>query len=177
MKYVALLRGINVGGNKKVRMADLKKFLKREGFTNVKTLLASGNVVFDASAGSLKNIRDTIESAILKKFDFGSHTIVRPHDEIMRLVKSVPFKGITVTAQTRLYVTFLSKKPTKTLKLPASYGNGIFRILKATEGEVCSVLIVTEGRRSVDLMEAIEKEYGKDVTTRNWNTVQKIAST
>lgn len=174
MRYVALLRGINVGGNKKVPMADLKKMLEKMGYTNVKTLLNSGNAMFDAAGTTEKKLRDEIENGIEKVFGFGAHTIIRPISEIEKLIKSDPFKGIKVTEATRLYVTFLSDKPTSKLKIPYESPDKLFKILRVDDHHICSVLTVTDTKNTTDVMGILEKEYGKNVTTRNWNTVQKM---
>lgn len=173
-RYVALLRGINVGGNKKVPMADLKKMLEKMGYTNVKTLLNSGNAMFDADETSAKRLRDAIESGIEKTFGFGAHTIIRSIGEIEQLIKANPFKGIKVTPATRLYVTFLTDKPTSTLKIPYQSADKLYRILSVDDSCICSVLTVTDTKNTTDAMKILEKEYGKNLTTRNWNTVEKM---
>ncbi len=174
MRQVAFLRGINVGGHKKVPMADLKKLMEKEGFTNVKTLLASGNVLFDSAAGNDESLRKTIEAAIGKKFGFPVGVIIRSLDEIEKLIAADPFKGIQVTKDTRLYVTFLPAAKKSGLALPHRVPDGSFVILSSTGKDVCSALTLTPGMRTPDSMQILEKEYGKDVTTRNWNTVLKL---
>ncbi len=179
MKYVALLRGINVGGNKKVPMADLKKMLETMGYTNVKTLLNSGNALFDATSlsGATPDkctLRDSIEKEIEKTFGFGAHTIIRSIDEIKKLIENDPFKGITVTPATRLYVTFLTDKPKSTLKIPYESDDKLYRILTVDDAHICSVLTVADTKNTTDAMKILEKEYGKNLTTRNWNTVEKM---
>src|SRR4051812_43614302 len=97
LRFVALLRGINVGGNKKVPMADLKKMMEKMGYKEVKTLLNSGNVMFDAAEKSPAAIKKAFEAQFEETFGFTSHTIIRPITEIEKLVKQNPFKGIKVT--------------------------------------------------------------------------------
>ncbi|MGV8085911.1 MAG: DUF1697 domain-containing protein [Candidatus Bilamarchaeum sp.] len=175
-KYAALLRGINVGGNKIVKMSDLKSIFEKLGFENVKTLLASGNVVFETSSNDSEKIREMIKTGLNKELGMNIGVIVRSVDEIQKLIDKNPFKEIKITPETRLYVTFLSEKTQTKLKIPYQTEDGQFRILSANGSEVCSVLIVSKDKRSVDLMKIIEMEFGKNVTTRNWNTVVKIAS-
>ncbi len=172
--YVALLRGINVGGNKKVPMAVLKKALEKEGYENVKTLLASGNVLLDGGEKDAATLRKNLEPLLEKTFDFTIPVIVRTAKELEALAKKNPFKGVKVDDDTRLYVTFLgASKPKGTIKIPYASPDGTFRILLAAKTEVVSVLQL-DGTRTVDAMLVLEKEYGKDVTTRNWNTVMKL---
>ncbi len=173
-KYAVFLRGINVGGNKKVPMAKLTEVLKKAGFTNVKTLLASGNVLFESSSSKPQEIQKKIESMIEKTFGFSSHTIVRKFSELEAIAKKDPFKNIKVTKDTRLYVTFLSEASKSKLKLPYVSPGKDFSILQVVDGVVISVLTVNPKMRSVDSMQILEKEFGKNVTTRNWNTVQKL---
>jgi uncharacterized protein (DUF1697 family) len=175
MKYVALLRGINVGGNKKVPMADLKKALEKAGFANVKTLLASGNVIIESSEKKADNVRKLVEATIEKKFGFPVPTIIRTMDEITTLIKSDPFKGIKVTPDIRLYVSFRGDATNKkTIKIPYKDPQFEFRILNVTDGEIINYVVVDGTRGTLDAMAILEKEFGKNITTRNWNTVLKL---
>lgn len=173
-KYVALLRGINVGGNKKIPMADLKKLMEKSGYKNVKTLLASGNVIFDASEKDIVKLRGTIEKFLEKHFGFAIPTLLRTHEDVVALVQSAPFKSVAVTDNTRLYATFLSEKSKRTLKLPYKPSKEKFTVLSSTGHEVFSIFEFVPGVDTPKVMEFLEKEYGKNVTTRNWNTVQKL---
>ncbi len=174
---VALLRGINVGGNKKVPMADLKKTLEKAGYTNVKTLLASGNVVLDAKETGVV-LRKKLETLLEKTFGFPIPVLVRTMSEIMTIVKSDPFKKIPVTKETRLYVTFVSEdsKPKGLIRIPYASPNGEYKILRATSTEIFSVLVLSPTTNTVKVMDVLEKEFGKNVTTRNCNTVEKIVA-
>jgi uncharacterized protein (DUF1697 family) len=174
MKYVSFLRGINVGGNKKVPMGDLKNAVEALGFSNVTTLLNSGNVVFETDESHPDAVRKKIEKKIESVFGFHADVIIRTGEKIRKLVASDPFQGITVTKQTRLYVTFLGDKPLNNVKVPYESAEKDYKILSVTDGEICSVLTLSEKSRSVDSMSILEKTFGKDITTRNWNTVVKI---
>lgn len=176
IRYSAFLRGINVGGNHKVPMAELKKTLEKLGFENVKTLIASGNVVFESSQLNVVKLKLTIEKELQQKFGFEVPTIIRTADYLGALIKTDPFKKIKVTPLTRLYVTFLGDKPAKELKKPYLSEGKEFRILEVTDGEIFSVLELSPTNRTVDSMNYIQKKFGKNITTRNWNTVQKMAA-
>lgn len=175
MQYIALLRGINVGGNKIVPMADLKKMLGKMGYKNVKTILASGNVLLEARETKAQKLAETIGKKFEETFGFNSHIIVRTAEQIKKLVESEPFKGITVTADTRLYITFLTEKPKSVLQIPYTSPDGGFQILAVNESEVCSVLTLSPKSDTVKSMAILEKEFGKNITTRNWNTVMKFS--
>jgi len=99
---------------------------------------------------------------------------LRTFSEIQKFVKSAPFKNVTVTPQTRLYVTFRRDKTKGSLKIPYQSPEKDFQILRASPTEVCSVLTLSPGRRTPELMSILEKEFGKTVTTRNWNTIIKV---
>jgi uncharacterized protein (DUF1697 family) len=174
MKYVVFLRGINVGGNKKVPMVDLKKMLEKMGCTEVKTILNSGNVVLDSMEKNIAVFAKKIEVQFEKTFGFDSHIIIRTLADIQALADSAPFKKIPVTEHTRLYITFLSEKPKNTLKIPYVSPAKDFTILKASDTEICSVLVLSPATDSTKVMAVIEKEFGKNVTTRNWNTIEKL---
>lgn len=171
--FAAFLRGINVGGHKKVDMKELKKAFESLGFENVKTLLNSGNAIFEADEDQ-EALTKKIAMQLEKTFGFEIGVIVRSIEELKNLAEKEPFKGIKVTPATRLYVTFLAEKSTPYLKIPYQSADKNFKILSATPSEVCSVLTVAEGGRTVDLMAVLEKEWGKKITTRNWNTITKM---
>ncbi len=170
-KYVAFLRGINVGGNKIIKMDDLKKAFEKSGFKNVKTILASGNILFESEKIKPERLTKKIEEHLLKTFGKQIYVVLRTFDELKQLSAKNPFKNIDVTKQTRLYVTFFYDKPQTKLTTPDTSN---FRILNQTENEICSFLIVTPEKNTIELMDVIDKEYGKKVTTRNWNTIEKI---
>jgi uncharacterized protein (DUF1697 family) len=171
MRKVVLLRGINVGGNKKVPMADLRKLFEKNGFRNVKTLLASGNVVLDDPENKVSQAGKIIE----EHFGFTVPSMFFPFSDIVSISEENPFSEITVNEKIRLYVTFLPKDaehydPEKHLYKKEGYeiigGNGRF---------IYSVLNL-EIMGSVDAMSILEKTHGKGITTRNFNTLKKIAA-
>ena len=169
--YAAFLLGINVGG-RTVKMDRLKKTLESIGFRNVTTLLASGNVVFEASGADPTSLTNKIEKKLATEFGFDIGVIVRSMDDLKHLAKTEPFKAINATSEIRRHVTFLSQPPAdKSLYISAS---GDFKFLRVSDTEVISVLIVTPNSRTVDLMEILRKRFGKRITTRNWNTIEKI---
>lgn len=176
MKFVALLLGINVGGNRKVPMGDLRKLFEKLKFTNVKTLLNSGNVVFESSESNKENLREKIEKALMSTCGFEVFVIVLSHKEIQKLVDEDPFKNIKITPNTRLYVTFLSEKPTTNLKISYESPKQDFKIIRVTDNAVISVLELSEKDKTTDAMKVLNKICGKKITTRNWNTVKKIAA-
>jgi uncharacterized protein (DUF1697 family) len=173
-KFVALLRGINVGGNKTVKMDDLKKWFAALGFKNVKTILNSGNVLFESADDDETALSTKIEKKLEKELGHKVGVQVRSIEEIQKLADRDPFKKIKVTPETRLYITFLVDKPKSKLKIPYETPEKDCKILELTNREVCCAITLSPGRGTTELMGFLEKEFGKNVTTRNWNTVGRI---
>jgi uncharacterized protein (DUF1697 family) len=175
VRYVAFLRGINLG-KRRVKNTELSRIFDGLGYGDVKVLIASGNVVFEADEKNEAKLTKTVEDALTKELGFQVPTMLRSVSEVQAMIDRDPFEGIEATKQTRLYVTLLAEKTKSSMKLPHASEDGNFRILSRSDREVYSVLTVVEGSRTVDLMAVLEKEYGKSVTTRNWNTVVKAAA-
>ncbi len=172
-KFVAFLRGINVGGNHKVPMQELKDILLNMGFENIITLLNSGNVIFEAKPTEIAELESLIAQQLNSSFGFPIPVIIRSAENLKQLIQSDPFKGITVTKETRLYLSFLRKSPQIELQLPWISEDKSFRILKIDEANIISILDLSIGK-TVKGMEDLEKLFGKDITTRNWNTILRI---
>jgi uncharacterized protein (DUF1697 family) len=173
VKYVALLRGINVGGHTQIRMEELRKTFGSLGFRKVKTVLASGNVIFETPEKNTAVISRAISLKLIELLGREVSVIVRPLDDLRELGARQPFKGIEVGPKARLIVTFYPEGPGDhdIAGLPVHEG---FRILSASGGMICSVLYDTSGVGTPVLMGAIQKEFGPDVTTRTWNTILRV---
>ena len=171
---IAFLRGINVGGHKKVTMAALKASFEALGFTNVRTVLTSGNVIFEAPERDPER-EETVTRGLAKAFGFPVPVILRSIRELKAMVASDPFKAVPGGPDVRLYVTFRPKEapslsPARLPEPPAGA-----RIVRVEPGEVYSVVRLSQGAGTPDLMAFLERTLGRDVTTRNWQTVIKIA--
>lgn len=176
MTYIAFLLGVNIG-KRQVKMELLRSVMEKAGYRNVCTLIASGNLIFDTNQTDKEKLRLALEILFQETFGFEIPTILRTKEQIARLVLADPFKKISVSSETRLYVTFMGDTQKETnLKLPYESPNKDFRILERRDDAICSVLTLSNGRGSVDAMNILEKEYGKNVTTRNWNTIEKLAA-
>ncbi|MEI8134446.1 MAG: DUF1697 domain-containing protein [bacterium] len=175
-KYMALLRGINVGGNKKVPMAKLKLVMEDAGYNKVWTILASGNLMFETNSTTIPSLTKKITSLLAEAFGFEIPVLLRTSAEIQNLIASDPFKGIVVTKDHRLYITFLSDSINNNLDLPYTSPDKSFTILRQENSELISMLDLAHGGTS-DAMAILEKTYGKNITTRNWNTVLKLIRT
>ena len=227
MTYIAFLRGINVGGNHKVPMADLRNKMTDWGYENVKTILNSGNVVFDLQQDSknvvdflatnpsphpspsrvegetliqkkntlsndnslsptrervgvrgefsinLPTIEATLEAQLSEAFGFQIPVILRSKDDISVLVKDNPFDQIEMHTDLRLYVSFLKTELNVSISLPYISDDSSFQILEVRNSDVVSMLDVSKGK-TVNGMNDLEKLFGKNITTRNWNTIIKV---
>jgi uncharacterized protein (DUF1697 family) len=172
-QYVAFLRGINVGG-RTIKMEELRACFSDLGFKDVRTLLASGNVIFTSPSPDAQYLKTMIGDAIKRRFGYQVSIIIRRLDAITQLVASDPFKDIPVTPATRLYVSFLSKPVIPRIKLPYATDDEGLRILKVTDGEVLSVVTLTPATGTLDAMSILEGIFGKSITMRSWNTVCKL---
>jgi uncharacterized protein (DUF1697 family) len=172
-RYIALLRGINIGKYKRIKMADLRAMMQNAGFENVKTVLATGNIAFDASSDDTDALQATIAQAIEDTFGFEVPVIVLPRQTVQQFVERDPFQDVTVTDDTRLYVTCLPEPTSVALEMPYPTGTGDFKLVHLSDQFVCGTL--THGvTRSTDAMTMLKKLFGDAITTRNWNTFQKL---
>lgn len=171
-KLIALLRGINVGGYHKVPMAELRKEMENLGFSKVFTLLNTGNVIFETQKTT--SLETKIEDYLQKVFGFPVPVLLRSFEEILAIVESNPFENIKINENIRLYVTFLKNEPKNELSLPYLSKDESFRIIKVKDKTVFSVLDLSKGK-TVKGMDDLEQLFGKEVTTRNWNTIIKLS--
>lgn len=173
--YTAFLRGINVGGNHKVPMKDLRTALESLDYTNVTTLLNSGNVIFDAPITAETDLAASLALSLEKTFGFPIPVLIRRADALLAFVNDNPFQAISTTKDTRLHVSFLKHATTADHTFPWSTADGAFQILGVKDLAAFSVLNLSVNGTPKG-MEAIERLFGKEVTTRNWNTILRMAT-
>jgi uncharacterized protein (DUF1697 family) len=171
-RYVALLRGINVGGNKKVPMARLKKLLEGLGLTEVETLLQSGNAVFTGAAKRPAQHSKQIEEAIVGEFGFEVSVLVRTRDELAATIEGNPFPGAEANAS-HFIVMFLSETPEK--KRLESFDAAAYRPdeFLVVGREIYARFPNGMGRSKLAVALGGSR-LGVVVTARNWNTVTKL---
>jgi len=172
-KYVAFLRGINVGGHHIVPMAELQNELINLGFKNVLTILNSGNVIFDTTPDKTENLEKTISLKLEETFGFTIPTMIREAEIIRELFSNNPFQILKITADTRLYVSFVRENNNPNLKLPWNSADHSFKIIARWENIITSVLDLSVSK-TPKAMEALANFFGKDITTRNWKTIERI---
>ena len=170
--YAALLRAVNVGGTGKVAMADLRKAVEGIGYKNVRTLLQSGNLIFETHA---KSPEKALEAAFEKAFGFKTDIHVRDGAELAEVIARNPFPKEAKSDPARLHVLFMRKAPTAenfkaldaAIKGPERVrGDGRHAYLHYPDGAGASKLTSA----------VIARHLGTPGTARNWNTVTKLAA-
>ncbi|MFQ5352750.1 MAG: DUF1697 domain-containing protein, partial [Candidatus Binatia bacterium] len=161
-------------GQRIVKMDELRSVLEEAAFDDVRTLLASGNIMFKSSADNPSELVSKIEERLELTFGFEITVIVRSSGQIRSLVESAPFAEFEERNDVKPYVSFMADKPTSHLRLPYEPPSGGFRLLRICESDVLSVVFPSQQGRSGDAMKLLEKEFGPKITTRNWKTVLKI---
>ncbi|MET9574650.1 DUF1697 domain-containing protein [Streptomyces sp. DT199] len=172
--YAALLRGINVGGSRKVPMADLRTLLADLGLDDVRTYLQSGQAVFASGHGDEESLAGEIARAIEKRFGFGVDVIVRDHAYLRAIADACPFPAADLEPK-QLHVTYFSAPvtPDRFAEIDQeAYLPEEFRL-----GDRALYLYAPNGLGRSKLAEHLAKPRitkGVIATTRNWNTVVKL---
>jgi uncharacterized protein (DUF1697 family) len=171
--FISLLRGINVGGQKRLGMADLVQLCTSLGFDNVRTYLQSGNVLFESPYGDPGRLSAMVGENISRKFGFPVKVIIRTSEELRRIILNNPLakEGLDADKQ---HVTFLSDIPSEEVR-----GS----MMKGKDSEDRYVIVGREvylscpngyGRTKFSNT-FFEKKLGVSATTRNWKTVNTLA--
>jgi len=167
--YIALFRGINVGGNNILPMKDLVKILEGMGFKDVKTYIQSGNVVFKSYPINTKTIAKEISGKLLKKFGFEPTVILLEKDEFKKIADKSPFK----TSEGKTLHTFFLESEPRNPDLKAinevKSSTEEFKLLKNV-----FYLYAPDGIGRSKLAAGVEKKLGVPSTGRNWNTISKL---
>ena len=165
-----MLRGINVGGHKSIRMEDLRSSLTSLGYRDTRTYVQSGNIVFNATVSSDEDLSRKIGDKIFRDYGFPVAVFIRGSSEIAKIVQANPFLKEHGIDTSNLYVTFLSDPPAKSFLSKMDRLNAApdqFRIL---DREVYLHCPNGYGRTKLS-NNTIEKVLSVQATTRNWNTV------
>jgi uncharacterized protein (DUF1697 family) len=165
--YAAFLRGVSPLNAK---MSQLRECFEAAGCTNVKTVLGSGNVVFQARSKSRSALERQLEAAMEKDLGRVFATTVRSIDELAALVASDPYKAFRLAPNSKRIVTLLHAKPKSRMKLPIELDGARILCVKGTE--LFSAYVPSP--KGPVFMNLIEKTFGKDLTTRTWDTVGKV---
>ena len=171
--YVALLRGINVGGSNLIRMADLKACFEAQGFHDAATYIQSGNVVFSTGGAAHDALTRKIEQALSKTFAYESRVVVRSLAEMRAIVRRAP-KGFGAQPDTYRYDVIFLKQPLTADEAMKSVTAkpGVDRA-SAGEGVLYFSRLTSRATQS-HLTRIIGTPAYKSMTIRNWNTTAKL---
>ncbi|MGD6888065.1 DUF1697 domain-containing protein [Bacillus mobilis] len=168
--YIALLRGINVGGYKIIKMADLKAMFESIGLKQVKTYIQSGNIVFK-SEEDIIFLKERIQSEIKTVFGFDVPVMLSTHDEFINIIKRCPYEADSLLEGESIHVAFLANELSEKEKDQL--------LMQKNETEDCYIhekvvyLLFKNSIRNSKLMNQFQKLH-TPATVRNWRTVNKL---
>jgi uncharacterized protein (DUF1697 family) len=167
-RYVAFLRGVSPLN---ARMLELKRCFEEAGFSEVRTVLSSGNVAFTTHAAAASTLERRAEQAMRTGLDRTFSTIVRPASFLQGLVDADPFAEFDLPPAAKRVVTFLRRRIERDIALPVERDGA--RILKIGDAEVFTAYMPNPNGPA--FMTLLERTFGKDITTRTFETVKKCA--
>jgi uncharacterized protein (DUF1697 family) len=167
-RYAAFLRGVSPMN---CRMPELTRALEAAGFEDVKTLLSSGNAVFTAAKASNESLQKKCEAAMQKHLGQAFLTFVRPIDDLRKILASDPYKGFRIEPAHKRIVTFMRAPSRGKLDLPIELDGASIIAIKGTE--IFSAYLPTA--KGPVFMTLLQKTFGKEQTTRTWQTLEKVA--
>jgi uncharacterized protein (DUF1697 family) len=171
--YIALLRGINVSGQKQIKMADLKKMWEELGFTEIETYIQSGNVVFRSDQNDQRKLYLQIKEQIIKTFGFEVEVIILRSEELVNIRDNNPFLNESDKEKNRFYITFLAEKPDeKNIEILKTfdYSPEEYRL----ESKAIYFYAANGYGRAKMNNNLFESKLKVFATTRNWKTVNRL---
>ena len=172
MLYIALLKGINVGGHKKVPMADLRELLTKSGFENVKTYIQSGNVILQSSEKRIQKIEEIIKKAILDHFGFEVSVLVKTRQDLQHIFNNSPF---TEEKKQASYFMMLHDIPDENLIKETSE-----KVYEGEEYQIINDCIYYYSAKGFGQSKFnanyFERKLKTFATARNYNTMVKLLS-
>jgi uncharacterized protein (DUF1697 family) len=173
--YIALLRGINVGGHRQVAMADLRKLLTQLGHSDARSLLQSGNLVFRARARTGAELERLLEAGAEKRLDLRTDFFVRSEEEWKAVIAQNPFRQEAERDPGHLVVMFLKEAPV------IGGVEALHAVVSGPEilhahGKHAYIVYPNGIGRSRLTNALLEKKLGTRGTARNWNTVRKLGA-
>lgn len=172
MRYVALLRGINVGGNSIIKMAELRDAVESCGYTNVVTFIQSGNIIFNTGETNAEKISDTLEIRIIKSFGVTCRVLVISQKQFEQILEAVP-PDWKKRNDIRAYIAFL---------IPPTKPEDVTEALDLKPGvdfvhygaRVIYMTTLTSGLTKSGFTKLIGKKIYQHMTMRNYNTSKKL---
>lgn len=172
--YIALLRGINVGGKNKLSMRDLVAVFTDLGATNARTYIQSGNVLFEASAKAAAALPVSVASAIEERFGYRVPVVMRSATELARVLEANPFIERGVPAA-ELHVAFLASTPARGRVAALDPRRSPPDAFEVRGAEIYLHLPNGVGRTKLT-NDYLDRVLGTTSTLRNWRTVEQLAS-
>lgn len=171
--FIALLRGINVSGQRKIRMAELTDACEEKGLTNVKTYLQSGNIVFRCKERSAAKVAKMLELLIESRFGHDVTVMVRTAADLKRIITGNPYSAQAKKDPAKVHVTFLDSRPTAAMI--KSLDDVDTRGDEFSMGREEILLHCPNGYGKTKLNNAFfERKLKMPATTRNWKTVEAL---
>lgn len=174
VRYIALLRGINVGGNNIIKMADLKNCFEEMGFTNVVTYIQSGNVLFDNNETNQLQLTQQIEKALSERFNYHSKVVLLSQQTLIQLVSAAPEGFGKLPDEYRYDVIFLKQPLTSEEALSKIKTKEGVDFVTADHGVLYFSRLSCVSSQS-QMTKMIGTAIYKEMTIRNWNTTTKLA--
>ena len=171
--WIALLRGINVGRNKRVAMADLRAVIESLGYSDARTLLNSGNAVFASGRAMKQNAAEEMRAALEKKTGVSSKFTLRSADELRAVVESNPLLDVAKD-HTRLFAAFVTDPADVSKVKPLLKQQWKPEVITVGPGVV--YIWCPNGLLESKAYVAVGKALGDGHTVRNWATVMKLAA-
>jgi uncharacterized protein (DUF1697 family) len=173
MKYAAFFRALNVGGHGLIKMQQLKALFDSNGFSNVKTYIQSGNIVFTSKEKNVLKMEKKAEELLSNELEYTINTFIRSDKEIENIIAKNPFKDAVLSKDIVLYYAFLPAYPDKEKeKIILSFNNRVEQHSIKDNGIYS--LIVKNAGKTLYSGGWLEKNLKMPVTVRNWNTIIKI---
>lgn len=171
--YIALLRGINVSGQKMIKMADLKTLLEMHSFSNIQTYLQSGNVVLESNLEDKHEISSIIQSAINQSYGFDVPTLVLATAELETIINQNPFLARKELSVDYFHVTFLASQPKNLDEEVISANKSATEHIAFSQQAI--YLYCPDGYGKTKLHNNfLEKQTKATATTRNWKTCLQL---
>ncbi len=175
MRYVALLRGINVGGNNIIKMVDLRRAFEEAGYGDVTTYIQSGNVVFSAPTKTTKaKLTSAIEAMLDEAFGYASRVVILSAKEMARVIDEAPPRFGADPTKYRYDAVFVKEPLTPREVLAQIPTNPEVDVVSAGSHAVYFRRLIAKATQSKTAKVVVQAVY-KSITVRNWNTTRKLA--
>lgn len=169
--YVALLRGIGPG-NPNMRNEKLREVFEGLGFSNVQSVISSGNIIFSCPKIEVADLESKIEAALASKLGLNNAAIVRSRSQLQKIADDKSFAKLDHSPKTYLTVTFLKRKIPGGKISATTTSSEILKI----DSDLSAIMAITDttSTKTPDFMAWLEKQFGKDITTRTFKTIGRI---